>query len=628
MALLKADAIGVRIGATSLLEGVSFSLSKGQRLGIIGETGAGKSLLLLAIAGLLPPEASATGALLLDEAPMPTGNARAALRGRRIGVLLQRAGDQLDPLLQIGTQIAEALAARPLPAPPPPAVQPSPTPPPPAPAATPPAPPPAPAPVEMLPWHDTSLDALNPDFIGPLLPPKPPAPPVPPMAELIGPVLPLSAAVPAPSLADFPPPPPPEPLPIPPAAPAPSPTASAIEQLLRDVGLDLAIAGRYPHELSYGERQRVMLAAALAGGPELLLADDPTAGLDPIEQQTIVALIERLCAEQQMVLIFTSPDLKLVALLANRVLVLQDGKAIESGDKADVFGHPRQKHTRLLMTAGRHRAKTLMRTPIGAVLLEARNIGRVYRDMSAWPRVRRTIAVEDAGLSIRQAESLALIGPAGAGKSTLARIIAGLEPATSGELEFDHAVYHGDDLPLLQRGGIGFVFPDPRLSFNPRLTVGESIAEPLQLESQRLMDELSARIVEMLGAVGMTPDVLGRLPAEFSVAELQRLALARALITRPRLIVFDDPVSVLDVGARGAFAVMLNRLRADFGLTFLIVSPDFELVRVVADRVLVMDKGRLIETGTPSTLLDRPQHTVTQRLVTAALPDVGIVPVF
>lgn len=622
MALLKADAIGVRIGGTSVLEGVSFSLSKGQRLGVVGETGAGKSMLLLAIAGLLPPEASATGALLLDEAPMPVDDTRAALRGRRIGVLLQRAGDNLDPLLRVGEQIAEALVvpAQPMAPPLPPEALPAP----PVPPMTPPPAPP-PAEVEMLPWHDASLDALNPDFIGPLQPPRPPAPPI---AELIGPVLPTSAAVPAPPLADLPPPPQPEPLPLPPIAPALDPAAAAIEQLLRDVGLDPAIAGRYPHELSYGERQRAMLAAALAGGPELLLADDPTAGLDPIEQRAVVTLIDQLCTERQMALIFTSPDLKLVALLANRVLVLQDGKAIESGDKADVFGHPRQKHTRLLMTAGRHRAKTLMRTPIGAVLLDARNVGRVYRDMSAWPRVQRTVAVENASLSIRQAESLALIGPSGAGKSTLARIIAGLAPATSGELEFDHAVYHGDDLPLLQRGGIGFVFPDPRLSFNPRLTVGESIAEPLQLEAQRLMDELSARIVEMLGAVGMSPDVLGRLPGEFSLAELQRLALARALITRPRLIVFDDPVSVLDVGARGAFAVMLNRLRADFGLTFLIVSPDFELVRVVADRVLVMDKGRIVETGTPSTLLDRPQHPTTQRLVAAALPDVGIVPVF
>jgi peptide/nickel transport system ATP-binding protein len=621
MALLKADAIGVRIGGTPALEGVSFSLSKGQRLGIIGETGAGKSLLLLAIAGLLPPEAAAAGALLLDEAPMPVDDARAALRGKRIGVLLQRAGDSLDPLLRVGEQIAEALVipAQPIAPPLPPEALPIPPMPP---VASP--PPPPPAEVEMLPWHDASLDALNPDFIGPLQPPKPPAPPI---VELIGPVLPTSAAVPAPPLADLPPPPP-EPLPLPPIAPTLNPAAATIEQLLRDVGLDPVIAGRYPRELSYGERQRAMLAAALAGGPELLLADDPTAGLDPIEQRAVVALIEKLCTEKQMALIFTSPDLKLVALLANRVLVLQDGKAIESGDKADVFGHPRQKHTRLLMTAGRHRAKTLMRTPIGAVLLDVRNVGRIYRDTSAWPRVQQTVAVENASLSIRQAESLALIGPNGAGKSTLARIIAGLAPATSGELEFDHAVYHGDDLPLLQRGGIGFVFPDPRLSFNPRLTVGESIAEPLQLESQRLMDELSARIVEMLGAIGMSPDVLGRLPGEFSLAELQRLALARALITRPRLIVFDDPVSVLDVGARGAFAVMLNRLRADFGLTFLIVSPDFELVRVVADRVLVMDHGRIVETGTPATLLDRPQQPTTQRLVSAALPDVGIVPVF
>ena len=618
MALLKADAIGVRTGTTSLLEGVSFSLSKGQRLGVIGETGAGKSLLLLAIADLLPLGTTRTGALLLDDTPMPAGEARAALRGKRIGVLPQRAGNDLDPMMRIGEQIAEAVA---LPPSPPPAPFPAPVPLPPA-AAEPLAatPAPLPPPVAPEPWRDASIDGLNPDFIGPLQPSKPSLPP----EGIVGLLLPVSAPVPAAPLGAVP-----SPLPIEAPVPsAPNPLKLAVEQLLQDVGLDPAIAGRYPDQLTYGERQRAMLAAALAGKPDLLIADDPTAGLDPIEQRAVVALIERLCTERQMALIFTSPDLKLVALLASRVLVLKDGKAIESGDKADVFGHPKDKHTRLLMTAGRHRAKTLMRTPIGAVLLEARHIGRTFRDMSAWPRLRQVVAVDDASLAIRQAESLALIGPAGAGKSTLARIVAGLEAANTGELEFDHAVYHGTDLPLLQRGGIGFVFPDPRLSFNPRLTVGDSIAEPLQLESQRLMDELSARIVEMINAVGLSPDVLGRLPAEFPVAELQRLALARALITRPRLIVFDDPVSVLDVAVRGAFAVMLNRLRADFGLTFLIVSPDFELVRVVADRVLVMDKGRIVEAGTPATLLDKPQHPVTQQLVAAALPDVGIVPVF
>jgi peptide/nickel transport system ATP-binding protein len=513
MTLLKADGFGISIDGKPVLEGVGFQLEKGQRLGIIGETGGGKSLLALAIAGLLPERATTTGTLTLDDAPLPVAEAeRAKLRGPRIGVLPQHAGDGLDPLQTIGEQLGTAAA----------------------------------------------------------------------------------------------------------------------DAALGEVGLNPTHAARYPRGLSVAERQLAALAITLVGKPQLLIADEPVAGLDALATRQIVGIIERLCIEREMALVLVSHDLKLIALLATKVLVLNSGHAIEAGDKAEVFGHPKHAHTRMLMTAGRHRARTLMRTPIGGQLLDVRNVSRSFpqRGNSLFERQPPLLAVDKATLSIRQAESLALIGPAGSGKSTLARIIAGLEDATSGELEIDHAVYHGTDLPRPLRREISFVFRDPRTSFNPRLTVGESIAEPLQLEAQRLMDELSARIVEVTDAIGVSPDILGAYPAAFTTAQLQRLAFARALVTRPRLIVLDEPVAALDVTARGEFVVMLNRLRADFGLTFLVVSHDLEMVRIVADRVLVMDKGKIIETGTPATLLDKPQQELTKQLVAAALPDVGIVPVF
>jgi len=223
---------------------------------------------------------------------------------------------------------------------------------------------------------------------------------------------------------------------------------------------------------------------------------------------------------------------------------------------------------------------------------------------------------------------VAVIGPAGAGKSTLLRIVAGLERASGGELAFEQVPYHGSDLPRMLRHEIGYVFAEPAGSFNPRHTVGESIAEPLQLEMQKSVDELGARIVEVVRAVGLSPDILTRLPADFPLAELQRLAIARALVTRPRLVVIDEPIAALDIGARGEVLVLLNRLRADFGLSFLIATHDFDVVRVVADRVLVLDKGHVVEATTPAQMLDKPQHPVTQQLVASQLPDVGIVPVF
>jgi len=270
-----------------------------------------------------------------------------------------------------------------------------------------------------------------------------------------------------------------------------------------------------------------------------------------------------------------------------------------------------------------------MRTPIGGALLDVRDVSRHHAvGIPMLDRRPPLVAVDGVSFSIRLGESIALIGRSGSGKSTLLRIVAGLERATSGELELEQMVYHGSDLPRVLRHLIAFVFPDPVRGFNPRHTVGESIAEPLQLEMQKSVDELGARIVEAVNAVGLPADVLPRLPREFSTAHLQRLAIARALVARPRLMVLDDPIAKLDVAARGEVLVLLNRLRADFGLSFLIAAHDLDVVRVVADRVLVMDRGRIIETTTPAQLLEKPQQPLTQQLVSAQLPDVGIVPVF
>ena len=522
MALLKLDNVSVMLGGETLLDGVSFSIGKGQRVGLIGAAGSGKSLLLRAVLGLLPRDATMTGNITFDDKPLPTSDTElAALRGRRIGILLADAGETLDPLTTIGAQIAAAL-------------------------------------------------------------------------------------------------------------PDKSDVANKIETLLGELGLDAKLASRYPARVTAPERRLIAGAIALAGQPDLLVADDPVAGLDLIGQRRMLDLIQRHVSERNMSPLVVSHDLKTVAMLSTKIVVLRGGKVVEAGEKADVFGHPKHEFTRAVLSAGRHRARTLMRTPIGDVLLDVRDVSRRYRqpDRSIFEPRPPLVALDGVSFTVRAGESVGIVGPSGSGKSTLARIVAGLERATGGQIEFENVMHFGSDMPRILRRDISIVFRDPVPTFNARHTVGEAIAEPLQLEMQKSLDELGGRMVEVVNAVGMHADALVRLPGEFSTAELQRLSIARALVTRPRLIVLDEPVAGLDVGARGEVLVMLNRLRADFGLSFLVIGHDLDLIRIVADRVIVMEKGKIVETGTPAQLLDRPQHPLTQQLVAAQLPEIGIVPVF
>lgn len=525
MAGLEVAELTVSIAGMVVLDGLSFILSKGERMGVIGEGGAGKSALVATLLGLLPPTSSVTGTISLDGVPVPaTEIERAKLRGNRIGVVFQDAGAAFDPLMTLGDHISEVLTR----------------------------------------------------------------------AGETGDV------------------------------------KAAAEAILTAVGLTPGDALRYPADLSAGALRCAALAVALAGKPDWLIADDPLAGLDLIMQRKLLDLIETNCSARGMGLVLISHDLKALAAVCTKVLVLRQGKLIELGDKTEVFGRPKHDYTRALMAAGRHRARTLMRAPIGASLLDLRGVSRRFSDPlpSLLERRPATVALDGLSLTVRLGESLALIGPSGAGKSTLLRIVAGLDRATSGELEYEHQVYHGRDLPRTVRHDISFVLPDPATSFNPRLTLGESIAEPLGLIAEQQLDELSVRIVETVNAVGLSDDILGRRPHEFGSGDLQRCAIARALVTRPRLVLLDEPVARLDVFSRSALLVLLNRLRADYGLTFLVAGHDLEMIRIIADRVVVMDRGRVVETGTPAQLLDKPQEPLTKVLVAAALPDVGIVPVF
>jgi peptide/nickel transport system ATP-binding protein len=516
--LLEVEGLSVRFGASAAVADVSLALARGERFGIIGESGSGKTLTALAITGLLPEGAAMDGSIKLDGAPLPRSEREMArLRGRRIGMVFQEPMTALNPLMRIGSQIAEAIA-------------------------------------------------LNPGGM----------------------------------------------------------TDSAVPQLLAEVGLTERQGERFAHQLSGGQRQRAMIAMALAGQPDILIADEPTSALDLVTQRRVLDLIAEICARRHMALLFISHDLKAVAALCSRVLVMHEGRVVESGPVEAVFGAPREAYTQRLVAASRLDLPALARAPIGQTLLQVGDVTRSYRQGGGlWWRRMPVRAVNGVSLSVGAGECLALVGPSGCGKTTLAKIIVGLDSASSGQVVLGGQSYRGKDLPKALRRDLSLVFQDPFGSFNPRLTLGASLAEPLRLEPGLSRATVVARVVEAIEAVGLDAAMLARYPHEFSGGQRQRLAIARALVTRPKLVVLDEPVSALDMSVRGEVLALLAQLQARFGLTYLLISHDLDMVAAMADRVLVMEAGKIVEEGKPAQIFAQPQHPLTRALVAARLPEIG-----
>jgi len=519
MSLLEVANLSVRFGANEAVSDVSFSLARGERFGIIGESGSGKTLTALAVTGLLPEGASLGGTITLDGVPLPRSEREMArLRGKRIGMVFQEPMTALNPLMRVKDQIEEA--------------------------------------IQINSGH----------------------------YEI----------------------------------------RSEVATLLGEVGLEVRHGERFAHQLSGGQRQRAMIAMALASQPDILIADEPTSALDLITQRTVLDLIAEICERRQMALLFISHDLKAVGALCSRVAVMHRGKLVETGKSSSVFSAPRQTYTQKLVAASRFDVRPLSRPPIGGTLLEVDNVTRAYRQSSGLFRRQKPLkAVAGVSFSVASAECLALVGPSGCGKTTLAKIIVGLDKATSGEVRLSGTPYHGADLPKALRRDISLVFQDPFGSFNPRLTIGNSLSEPLRLEPDLKLATVRARLEEAITAVGLKTEMLERYPHEFSGGQRQRLAIARALVTRPKLLVLDEPVSALDVSVRGEVLTLLARLQADFGLTYLIISHDLDMVRAMADRVLVMEAGKIVEEGKPAEIFANPQHRLTRDLVAARLPDIA-----
>ncbi len=384
---------------------------------------------------------------------------------------------------------------------------------------------------------------------------------------------------------------------------------------------------RYPHELSGGQRQRVVIAIACALKPKLLIADEPTTALDVVLQKQILELLRDLVDEKRMGLLLISHDLAVVADMTDRVTILRGGAVMEEGETAQTLSAQSHPYTRQLAQASMHvpaRARRAAPHPAGP-LLDVANVSRLYpgRRLSLLTPGQPIHAVNDVSFSIRPGQSTALVGRSGCGKSTLARMVLALDRPNSGSIRFLGETLTGKEGSELRgaRRNMQVVFQDPYGSFNPRHKVERLVAEPLHLlDTKPDAAERRKLVIAALHEVGLRPEDIDKYPHEFSGGQRQRLSIARALITRPKLIVADEPVSALDVSIRAQILDLFADLNDRLGVAYLFITHDLTVARAITDDVMVMEEGRIVETGRTADVLDRPQSDAAKALVAAA-PD-------
>jgi ABC-type microcin C transport system duplicated ATPase subunit YejF len=404
-------------------------------------------------------------------------------------------------------------------------------------------------------------------------------------------------------------------------------TQQRVIELLRQVELPNAAqrVNDYPHQLSGGQRQRVMIAIALAGKPDLLIADEPTTALDVTIQAQILELLKNIQAQTGMALWLISHDLALVASIAKRVAVMQYGKIVETGDAASVFQNPKHSYTQKLVAAlpsmQSCENKGIRNAP---ALLEVKNFYCHYPIRKGiFKRVVDYVrAVDGVSFLLEKGKTLALVGESGCGKTTLGKALLHLIPATSGEVFLDGVALHdlkGEELRN-QRVAMQIVFQDPFSSMNPRLLVGEIIAEGLRaLRPEMSANERETRVKNLLKRVELPEDAMYRYPHEFSGGQRQRICIARALAVEPKVIICDEPTSALDVSVQAQIIELLKTLQREQGMSYLFITHDLGVVAEIADEVAVMYKGKIVEFGAVKEILTAPKHTYTQQLL-AAVP--------
>ena len=406
---------------------------------------------------------------------------------------------------------------------------------------------------------------------------------------------------------------------------------------------------KYPHEISGGQLQRVMIAMAIACKPEILIADEPTTALDVTVQKEIIALLKTLQKEFKMSVIFISHDLALVSEIADRVLVMYKGAIVEKGDTKSVFKNPQKEYTKALIGARPRLKSRLKKLPTisdflsgiipkalitktarkekhkniysSAPLLEVINLEKTYYSKASFFGIKTALkAVDNVSFKVYSGETLGLVGESGCGKSTLGKAILQLDKATAGTLK-----YKGDDVTNLSkkalrtlRKEIQIIFQDPYASLNPRLTVGMAIMEPMKVHGLFSSDnERKARTIEILEKVGLEAAHFDRYPHEFSGGQRQRIGIARTIAVQPQLIICDESVSALDISVQAQVLNLLNTLKEDYGFTYIFISHDLSVVKFMSDQLMVMNKGKIEEIGEADFIYESPQKEYTKTLIEA-----------
>lgn len=560
MALLDIQQLSVYFNSEiPAVKSISFSLEEGETLGIVGESGSGKSVTSLAIMRLLDEQRSRMeGAILFNGEDLLKADEQRmrAIRGGQIGMIFQEPMTSLNPLMTCGKQVREAI----------------------------------------LQHKNISKKEAQKEVI----------------------------------------------------------------RLFEEVRLPRpeVMYSSYPHQLSGGQKQRVMIAMALSCNPKILIADEPTTALDVTVQKTILELLVRLKTERKMSMLFISHDLGVIKEIANRALVMQKGEIVEQGNIEELFHYAQHPYTKGLLASRPNPEVRLKRLPTVQDFLDKNSsveMSRVNLEVSdADLQVRRDAlytqkpvlsvknlvtsfavkqgffgsgkeritAVNNVSFDIFPGETLGLVGESGCGKTTLGRSILRLVEPTSGSIIFDDTdilALKSTELRRMRRN-MQLIFQDPYSSLNPRKTIGEAITEPMHVHAvfgnKKMQKE---RAIDLLKKVNLLPEHFDRYPHEFSGGQRQRVVIARALALQPKLIICDESVAALDVSVQAQVLNLLKDLQAEFQLTYLFISHDLAVVKHLSDRIMVMNKGQIVEEGLPDDIYHQPKNEYTQKLI-AAIP--------
>jgi len=554
--LLKISGLDVdfhtRRGTVHAARGVSLTVRPGEVLGLVGESGAGKSTIGNAIVDLLESPGRVSAGSILFEGEELRGRSEAEMRrvrGDRIGMIFQDPQTSLNPLMTVGAQLVET--------------------------------------IEKTNDKISGAEAEN----------------------------------------------------------------RAIE-LLEQVGITEAKARllAYPHQFSGGMRQRVVIALALAGDPDLIIADEPTTALDVSIQAQILDLIKQLCRERALGVIIVTHDIGVIANIADRVAVMYRGEVVETGDVAQILGAPTHEYTKSLIAAVPRADRKLDRfssvdyieggtTPFKRIDIQTHWLGESQRERGSGPAIeienldlsftlqkallkrnRKMLqAVDDVSFTVNEGETFGLVGESGSGKSTVARLIAGLYRPDGGQIRVigqDVVSHPKSATARTARRALQMIFQDPYSSLNARMRVLDIVAEPIRFYRLTDSESETRKIVgDLLDHVGLGASAALRYPHEFSGGQRQRISIARALASRPRILICDEPTSALDVSVQATILNLLKDLQQELGLTMLFISHDLPVVRQMCDRIAVMRNGGICEVSDTETLFSAPTHEYSRHLL-------------